>query len=114
MDRSHTPTMSKVALTRWRKGQKFNLSTHTLITPVKIAPMRGALLHFKMFDDLPGKCETEIARAQHHSGSREYRVLGAALRESATGSFYDPEISLRYEGTAQLEQLGYIKRNSAF
>ena len=106
--------MSKVALTRWRKGQRFTQSTHGLETPVKVAPMRGALLHFKMFDDLPEKCAAEVVRAQHHAGSREYKVLAAAIKEAPNGSFYDPDISLRYEGTAQLEKLRYIRRDSAF
>ncbi len=112
--RWYAPTISKVALTRWRKGQQFRNSTHELKIPVKVAPMRGALLHFKMLDDLPQKCAAEVVRGQHHAESREYKVLTAAIAEAPNGSFYDPEISLRYEGTQQLEALKYIKRDAAF
>jgi hypothetical protein len=110
--RWQTPTMSKVPLVRWRKGQRFVKSTHALFTPMKLAPMRGALLHFKMFDDLPGKCEVEAAREQHFDKSREYKVLGAAIKE-ANGCFYDPAHSMRYEGTRQLESLGFLNSETA-
>lgn len=113
-ERSHTPTMSKVPLVRWRKGQRFRMSTHEFDTPMKLAPMRGALLHFKMFDDLPRKCEIEMERGQHFKGSREYRVLAAAIREAASGSFYDPAHSTRYAGTAQLLSLGFLKADAPF
>ena len=109
-----TPTMSKVPFLRWRKGQRFQMATHGLVSPMKLAPGRGALLHFKMFDDLPGKCETETARAQYFRGGAEYTVLGAAIRQAPNHSFYDPKHSIRYEGTQQLEALGMLSRERPF
>lgn len=104
----HPPTISKVPLVRWHKGQKFAMAQHALLTALPLAPMRGALLHFKMFDDLPVKCESDSARREYYEEGREYRILADAIRKAPNRSFYDPEISVRYEGPDQLVALGLM------
>jgi hypothetical protein len=108
------PTVSKVPLLRWRKGQEFLLVAHALAMKQPLARMRGALLHFKMFDDLPQKCEVEIRRGEHYAQGREYRALGAAIAQSPTGTFFHPEVSVRYGGTGQLAQLHILSDTKAF
>jgi hypothetical protein len=110
----HPPTVSKIPLVRWREGQRFILSTHELATPLKLAPMRGALLHFKMLDDLYEKCRIEVARGEHYEGAREYRALGAAIQKAARRSFYDPAISARFTSTKDLLALGVLSRQAPF
>jgi len=108
------PTVSKVPLLRWRKGQRFILVAHALDQPMRLAPMRGALLHFKMFDDLAEKCRVEAERKQHFEEGREYRALGSALQRSKDGTFVDPVRSTRYESTEQLVGLGLMSRSDPF
>jgi hypothetical protein len=105
---SAPPVMSKVPLVKWRAGQRFIIAQHALLNPAPLAPMQGALLHFKMFDDLPHKCEVEAQRGEYYAGGREYRTLGKIIRNSPTRSFFDPHISLRYESTSQLHALGLV------
>lgn len=102
------PVMSKVPLLKWRAGQRFIISQHALLKPVPLAPMQGALLHFKMFDDLPAKCEVEIQRGEYYAHGREYRELGGFIRNAPGRTFFDPAISVRYRNTEQLRSLGLI------
>jgi hypothetical protein len=102
------PVMSKVPLVKWRAGQRFIVAQHALLNPVPLAPMQGALLHFKMFDDLPAKCDVEIQRGEYYAQGREYRELGKFIRNSPSRSFFDPAFSVRYENTEQLRSLGLI------
>jgi hypothetical protein len=100
----HPPTVSKVPLLKWRQGQRFTRAQHSLKEPMKLAPMRAALLHFKMFDDLPEKCRVEPARGQYFAHGREYLALAMAIERAPNHSFFDPEISRRYRDTKQLVQ----------
>jgi glycosyltransferase involved in cell wall biosynthesis len=102
------PVMSKVPLVKWRAGQRFIVAQHALLNPVPLAPMQGALLHFKMFDDLPPKCEVEVERGEYYAGGREYRALSMFIRNAPSRSFFDARVSVRYENTNWLQGLGLI------
>jgi Glycosyl transferase family 2 len=108
------PTMSKLPLIRWQRGQRFRLSTHSLAIPLTLGKMRGALLHFKMFDDLPAKCEIEVARAQHYAGGREYWALAEAIKQSANRSFFDANVSVRYSDASQLVSMCIMSETGSF
>jgi hypothetical protein len=108
------PTVSKVPLLRWQKGQRFVLVAHALGQTMRLAPMRAALLHFKMFDDLPAKCRVETERKEHYEQGREYRALAAAIANAPDGTFFHPGSSARYESTDQLVDLGLMSTSSAF
>ncbi|HXR58304.1 MAG TPA: glycosyltransferase family 2 protein [Burkholderiales bacterium] len=110
----HPPTVSKVPLVRWSRGQRFANSAHSLGIEVPIAAMRGALLHFKLFDDIVEKCRVEVERGEHFRGAREYRALGAAIAAAPGGTFFGARISVRYEGPEQLLALGLISESAAF
>lgn len=110
----HPPTVSKLPFLRWQRGQKFVLSAHGLANPVALAPLRGALLHFKMFDDLPAKCNAEVARGQHFAGGREYWALGEVIGRAPNHSLFDPRCSVRYAGTSQLVSLGLMNDRDPF
>jgi hypothetical protein len=112
--RRHPPIVSKVPLIRWQLGQKFGPGTHTLTVPVTLAPMRGALLHFKLFDDIPERCREEVARGEHHAGAREYVALGLAIERTPNRCFFDPRYSVRYESTNQLMSLGFMNDQDPF
>ncbi|HUJ02591.1 MAG TPA: glycosyltransferase family 2 protein [Rhizomicrobium sp.] len=110
----HAPTISKVPLVKWRKGQRFMLSTHALKRPVELAAMRAALLHFKLFDEILDKCRDENAIAEYFEKGREYRVLAQAIAQSRDGSFYDPRLAVRYAGTEHLTRFGIMDRENIF
>jgi hypothetical protein len=87
------PTISKTPLVRWRHGQIFTASTHFIREPVRLAPMRGALLHFKMLDDLYEECRIEAVREQRFNKSAGAKLLIAAIDRNSHRSFYDPSMS---------------------
>lgn len=105
---SAPPVMSKVPLLKWHAGQRFIVAQHALLNPMPLAPMQGALLHFKMFDDLPLKCDVEVERGEYYAGGREYRALAMFIRNSPSRCFFDRRISVRYENTNQLQALGLM------
>lgn len=120
-DRVADPTVSKLPLLRWRRGQAFRAVAHGLAMPVALAPMRGAMLHFKMFDDLLAKCRTEMARSEHGASTpeylnlvREYRNLAAAIEQTPNRSLFDPRFSARYVGTSQLVSFGLMSDHEPF
>lgn len=108
------PTVSKVPLVKWRAGQHFVLSTHGLHVPMALAPMRGALLHFKMFDDLIGKCRIEVERGQHFQGGQEYRWLGTVIDRLPARTFYRPDLSRPYVDSAGLLAVGLLDVQKPF
>jgi Glycosyl transferase family 2 len=110
----HPPTMSTVPLIRWRKGRQFLIGRHGLNAGVWLAPMRGALLHFKMFDDLQEKCRIEVARGEHFDGAREYKVLLSAIEAAKGHSFYDPTVSIPFTDTQSLIALGLMSDQLPF
>jgi hypothetical protein len=101
----HPPTVSKVPLVKWSRGQRFTRAQHSLKKPMKLGPMRAALLHFKMFDDLPEKCRIEPVRGQYFAHGREYLAMAMAIESSKNRSFYHPDHSRRYVDTKQLVAL---------
>ena len=105
---SAPPVMSKVPLVKWRGGQRFIIAQHALLNPAPLAPMQAALLHFKMFDDLPLKCDIEVQRGEYWAQAREYRTLGSFIQSTPTRSFFDPLVSVRYQNTEQLRSMGLI------
>jgi hypothetical protein len=112
--RCNPPTNSKVPLVRWQPGQVFGGGQHTLAVPMQLAPMRGAILHFKMLDDAPARCEREFARGEHWGGAMEQRALALMIEQAPNHCFFDPSYSVRYIGTQQLVALGLMREQDPF
>jgi hypothetical protein len=104
----HPPLATNVPLVKWRKGLRYRRATHSMAQPLALAPMRGAILHFKMFDTLLQTCADEAALREHYEHGREYRDLAAAIARAPNQSFVHPKYSVRYEGTGQLVSLGLM------
>ncbi|MEM9348622.1 MAG: glycosyltransferase family 2 protein [Pseudomonadota bacterium] len=112
----HAPHLHKVPLLRWRRGMAYASSTH-LALPRSLndafdarnqAPT-GALLHSKFLPEVVAKSAEEKTRAEHFTHPDRY------------GDYYDRitqspnlvgEPSMRYEGPAQLEALGLMRRGN--
>lgn len=110
---SAPPIMSHLALVRWRRGQRFFNTFHTLSEPVPLADLRAAMLHFKFFHDFPERVTTLVARNQHYDNSREYRRYAEVLTAHPDISLHHPA-AVRYESADQLERLGLLVSSPAY
>jgi hypothetical protein len=73
----------------------------------RIAPVRGALLHFKFFQDFTDKVYVEADREVHWKNAREYKAYRRHLDEHKDVCFVFPG-SIRYRDEAQLLELGFM------
>lgn len=106
--RAKAPALFKVPLIRWQKTYAYTASTHEL-NPVRLAAATGALLHFKFFADFHAHAEKFVAMKNHAGDSAEYRQYLEGLSKISGGCFMYPG-SQRYSNSAQLVQLGLIRR----
>lgn len=111
------PALNKVPLVKWTRGLYYVSSMHHLSDsafncPIAEQPLAvsGALFHFKYVSLLAGKAAEEIARGQHYAGSVEYR----AYLNAGDPVLYDPQISKRYQGSAQLAEMGFMQAGGWF
>jgi hypothetical protein len=106
------PYLRKIPLARWRRGLSFRASTHFL-DDARLSQVRGALLHFKLFNDFHEKVAIGVAENQHWKDSREYRHYLAAIEENPDlRPFY--EGSIRFRDSQQLVDLGIMRKPQAY
>ena len=83
LKRHPAPTVAtqafKVPLVKWTTGNAF-INSHRL-NPVKLAPVTGALLHFKYFQDFR-QIDDALEHGEHYAGAAEYRRYAELLKES--------------------------------
>lgn len=106
------PALSKVPLVRWDATSRYFKSVHG-ISPKRVAPETGVLLHFKFLQDFHAKAIEEAARGQYADGAAEYRRYAAALDRNPRTTFMY-EDSVRFEETSQLVQLGLMQDTGAW
>lgn len=111
------PALNKVALVRWRKGLRYESSMHHLNDPSlnctvlgRPEAVSGVLFHFKYVNLLQQKAAEEIQRGEHYAGSVEYK----AYLDAGDAVLYDPQLSVRYENSAQLQRLGFMQAGTWF
>jgi hypothetical protein len=111
------PALNKVPLVRWSAGLRYVSSMHHLNDPrlnctVHERPdaVSGVLFHFKYVSLLRSKAEEEMVRGEHYAGSTEYK----AYFDAGDIQLYDPEVSLRYAGSEQLQRLGFMQAGTWF
>jgi hypothetical protein len=74
-----------------------------------IADAQAAVLHFKYFSSFPEHARQEARRGEHHAGAHDYHEYVHKLTDESLTLFH-PEHSIRLENSAQLEQLGVLRR----
>jgi hypothetical protein len=79
----------------------------TNLPPTALAEARAAVLHFKYLASFPTYVAGEVERGEHYGGGFQYREYARQLAEGPL-TLFDPDASLTYEGTAQLQQLGLL------
>lgn len=101
----------KIPLVKWQRGYAY-ITSHRL-NSIRLAPLTGALLHFKYFQDFSARVEQALQTGEHYNGSSEYKQYAALLAA-------DPALSLVYEGSKaftnpnQLINLRLMQGNSAW
>jgi len=105
-DGGHPPTLSQVPLVRWQEGTRYLLCRHAM-TPVPIAAITGALLHYKFLFDFHGRVKIEAERGAHFAGGREYQKYARAM-DFESSLCLKGDQSLRFTGSSQLIDLGLM------
>ena len=80
----------KVPLVKWQRGYAF-VNSHRL-NCIRLAPITGALLHFKYLQDFSGRVHEAVASGMHYDGSAEYKQYAKLLGK-------DPDMSMMYVGS---------------
>jgi hypothetical protein len=105
------PLLFKVPLIKWRETiQHYNAH---VISRVRLAPVTGALLHFKFFGDFHARVVTESARKEHYDGASEYARYARALRADPTMGFAYEKTAI-YQNSDQLVNLNLINDDETF
>ena len=109
------PALNKTPLVKWRRGQCFVSSTHSLLPRALNVTydegdgerLTGALLHTKFLSTMADKVTEEVGRGEHFADGREYRAYSARIDEGLT--LWTPH-SARYEDWRQRVGLGLMSR----
>lgn len=128
---SYTMTLEKrgVSITGGPRGRKFGEQNELMKYPVIFwddacyfgsSPHRpipygrnfpktwGALLHFKFFVNYREKISEAVEEKQHFGGSAHYVKLLDEINDKGGIDLYDEKVSIKYTGSKQLEELGFI------
>lgn len=106
------PCLTKVPLVRWAKDTRY-LNVNHFVSPRKLAPESGVLLHFKLLADFHQRADQEVLRKEYYDGAVEFRRYSAKLHADPELTFRDSD-SLRFAGDEQLVELGLMKDSDAW
>ncbi|MFD2250372.1 hypothetical protein FHS82_001880 [Pseudochelatococcus lubricantis] len=107
----YPPEITKIPLIH--AGPDRYWATNHRSTPLAIAPVTGALLHFKLLSSFSERAYTEIRRKEHWGGATEYARYAALLEQQADIRFVY-EGSRRYHAPDDLLRDGIIRSSRAF
>lgn len=77
------------------------------MTPVPIATITGALLHYKFLFDFYNRVKIDADRGEHYAGSSEYKEYTRAMDLDGSLCLMGDQ-SLRFTGSSQLINLGLM------
>lgn len=112
---ARAPTLNKTPLVRWSWRYSYVSSTHQIL-PTRLhdvfdfegnSKVSGALLHTKFLSIVGAKSEEELRRGQHFQNTALYQDYHQRLTQSPDLWY---EGSCRYEGPAQLVELGLMSK----
>ena len=101
------PCLTKVPLVKWDTNARY-LNVNHFVSPRRLAPETGVLLHFKLLQDFHARAAQEVARGEYYEGAIEFRRYAQTLRSRANVSFCH-EGSERFRNSAQLVDLGLMQ-----
>jgi hypothetical protein len=100
------PCLTKVPLVKWDAETRY-LNVNHFVSPRRVAPETGVLLHFKLLQDFHARAAQEVKRAEYYDGAIEFRRYAEGIRSDADLTFFY-EGSERFENSAQLVALGLM------
>jgi glycosyltransferase involved in cell wall biosynthesis len=104
--------LSKAPLIRYDADCTLTGGQHcTSLGAALIAAESGCLLHFKYFASFGKYVAEESERGEHYSGAMQYREYKRGLDGDQALTLFDPEHSVKLEGSEQLLALGVIARD---
>jgi hypothetical protein len=106
------PCLTKVPLVRWDADTRY-VNVNHFVSPRKLAPEAGVLLHFKLLADFHQRADQEVARKEYYDGAVEFRRYSAKLRADREITFRNAD-SVRLESDAQLVALGLMRDSDAW
>jgi tetratricopeptide (TPR) repeat protein len=109
---SRPPVIQKIPLVKWRTGMKFLSSTHE-VSPLQVADISGAVLHFKFLQDFHRKALIEVHRKEHYNGASEYMAYLDAMNADPGATLRYPG-SQRYSGPADLVRRGLMDTSEPY
>ena len=116
-DPMKAPALNKVPLIKWQPGLRYVSSMHhtnrreiNCTVRSNRQAVSGVLFHFKYVNLLTQKAAEEMKRGEHYDGSAEYK----AYLDAGDPVLFDPEVSVRFEGTRQLQELGFMQAGAWF
>lgn len=111
------PALNKIPFIKWQRHFHYRNSTHDAYPlrlnkahPPHSCSITGAILHFKFLASLEQKAAEELMRREHYAGGREYERYA----EHRGIELYRPGISIRYENSRQLIDLGLMSAGTWF
>ncbi len=75
----------------------------------RIAHQACAVLHFKYFASFVDYARQEATRQEHSEGGRQYQAYDRRLSDADNLVLHDPAESIRFRGSGQLVELGWIR-----
>jgi len=108
----HSPpnafTAQKTALLRWRPWMRLSEGLH-YVAGVRPAPQALFLGHYKYHAGFREKVLREVERKQHYDAASEY-VHYLHLVAEPDSALFDPDVSVRLDGSGTLPDLGEAAR----
>lgn len=101
------PTLKKIPLVKWGTGAQYISVTHST-TPLKLAPITGALLHFKYLNDFANHVKSEVSRNDRLM--RDYKTYAQVVDGDPEMNLFCND-SIEYVESAQLTDIGLIRSN---
>lgn len=101
--------VTKVPLLKYGPDVVLAGGQHWTNQPVdRIAHQACAVLHFKYFASFVDYAHQEAERAEHSEGGRQYQAYRRQLDRTENLVLFDPTESLRFRGSGQLVELGWV------
>lgn len=93
----------------WDKNCSFDKSPHSPLPYQRNNPKSwGGLLHFKFPPNYKEKIAYAAKQGQHYNGAEHYKAMQEKIQSDGALALYDPQVSLKFEGSEQLLELGFI------
>jgi glycosyltransferase involved in cell wall biosynthesis len=106
--------VTKVPLLRYQPDVVLSGGQHWTSHPAdRIAHDACAVLHFKYFASFVDYAREEARREAHSEGGRQYKAYDRRLRSDEALTLYSSAESVRFEGSSQLVDLGFIDAEGA-